>query len=672
MNLTKTPQKLKKISVFYLAIFLTFFLTNTFVYAQTTNEVAIVRDGVTFTFSVSCDNGPCEFGQFVNGDYWVAPNAPTGNVLISNITPDGEFNGAMVNPDLLRDPNNPAILLPFTQQKQGVLNTYSHYEPTLNLMNSLPYLASPGESIYKALGTTVGCGTSSIYAGCVQTATILTILSEIPPERGVNTFRPPFHGDWKPLYDTANVKMNRLPNLPQASDGNNGIIGGEFGFMHWLTPEIELYHQGLGEFHRAVIPHAAQPPYGSDQALQLLEDITQVFGLETAEEKRMAVYSLIQKGIDNYGVFKMGVPFSSGAGQHMGKKPALAFFAAMYDDIQILEAVRAIALDEDLQNNAFFQEDAQIRMGNGGVPLWGDINGYNDVHLYFSRLYPRIDTKGTNGDPYRYIDGPAGGIHPDPNQTADRNYLPVVGALHVGYAFLQHLMPWFKHAANDPEIIAWSDRMYSGYGVPNFDGGLWTKPDPVAPYDSNETSECSPFRLYSTGITNCNLYMSTWGPNPTDVSDFIAHNGDPNTDGRMPQLHGVQINFTRVPVILRDHWDELRACADPNNPNYPCTGLGEEPNGQPLHTVDDVTSHRDKLIITSNAEMILFKASKSYQNIQLKVYALTGALITSKKGSGHTIELKKSETGIASSNVYIYKLFLDNDIYTGKIVIEDY
>jgi len=451
VNLLQTFLNLKKAKLLPYGCFFAIFLSNHVIVAKTTNRIAMVRDGVTFTFSVSCDNGPCEYGQFVNGDYWVVPNSPDGTVLISRITPEGEFNGAMVNPDLLRYPNNTGELRPFEQQRQGILNTYGHYDPELNLMNHLPYRASAGESIYKALGATEGCGTFSIQAGCVQTATILTVLSEIPMDRGAHTFRPPFHGNWKPLYDTSKVKMNRLPNLPQASGDVD--IGGVFGFTHWLTPEIELYHNGFGEFHRAVIPHAAQPPYASDQALQLLEDITKVFGTATVEEKRMAVYSLIQKGIDNYGVFKMGIPFNSGAGQHVGKKPALAFFAAMYDDSEILEEVRSIALNEDFQDRAFFQEDAQIRMGNGGVPLWGDLSGFGDVHWYFSRLYPQIDTKGTNGDPYRYIDGPAGGIHPDSNQTGDRNYLAVVGGLYVGYALLQHLMPWFKYAAGDPEIL---------------------------------------------------------------------------------------------------------------------------------------------------------------------------------------------------------------------------
>ncbi len=598
--------------IFTSVLFFLLLLMKTPVTAQKSSLITIEKNDVVFSFSISCDGGPCEFGQFVNGDYWVIPNSPNGKVRISRISPDGELHGAMVNPDLLRDEFNE--LIPADEQRQGFISGYNHYNASLNLMNKLPYEASANQSILKIASMNQGCGTPAIETGCVKTSTVLTILAEVPPNRGANLFRPPFHGRWKPLFTTEKVRMNRLPRLPQASDGNGGQLGGAFGFEHWLAPEVELYRQGdFGEFFRAMIPHAAQPSYASDQMLLYLEDLTKVFGLETEEEKRLAVYSLIQKGIDNYGVFKMGIAFSSGAGQHMGKKPAIVFFAAMYDDNEILEEVRGMSTDEDLLNANFFQEDSQIRMGKSGMSIWGDFEGFDKVHGYFSQLYPQVDKKGTIGDPYGYIDGPAGAIHPDPNQTRDRNYLPVVGGLYVGYSLMQHVMPWYKYASNDFEVLQFSDRVYDGYGIENFDGGLWTKPDPCAPYDDRENPECSPFRLYSTGITKCDYYMDTWGPKEEDLSDFIPHNGDPNTDGRMPELHGRKIDFNRIPSIVREYWDELRPCADPNNPNYPCDGLGEIPH----NSVPDVSIGDASAIEGENISFSVSLSSVSANDVKL-------------------------------------------------------
>ena len=543
-------------------------------HAGSGTSITQIRDGVTFTFEFNCNGGSCTYGQFVNGDYWVIPSTPDGVVTVTSMSPAGEANGALVNPDLQRDISG--NIVDYEDQKQGILNAYDHYDGDLNLMNHLPYQARANESIFKIKSQNTGCGTRAIFIGCVASASVLTVLGEAPPNDGATIFRPPFHGQWKPLYSTDKVKLERLPRLPQVSDGTGGVIGGTYGFQEWLTPQLELYHQGLGEFHRATIPHLAQTPYAADQAFDLLRDIGLLFGKETEEDKKMATYSIIQKGIDNYGVYKLGIPFSSGAGQHLGKKPPLAFFAALYDDVTLLDEIRSIATNVDLQNARFFQEDAQIRVGPSGMAVWGEFDHtFENVHWYFSRLYPRLDNNGALGDPYMYIDGPAGGIYPDENQTSDRNYLPVAGGPLISYAFLQHLMPWYKYAAGDPEILLWSDRFYSGYGIDNFDGGLWTKPDPVAPYDVSE-SGCNPFRMYSTGITGCTNYGVTWGPKLDDLSQFIPHNGNPNTDGRMPELHGYKIEVNRLSSLVSNHWDELRPCADSKNGSYPCEGLGIE------------------------------------------------------------------------------------------------
>ncbi|GAB5565227.1 MAG: hypothetical protein Wins2KO_22900 [Winogradskyella sp.] len=635
-------------------------------FGQSNSEISITRDGIEFKFTVSCDNGPCQTGQFVNGDYWVVPNSPNGAVIIHDITPHGTLNGAMVNPDLLRD--GYGDLIPFNQQKQGLLSSYSHYDSNLDLMTNLPYEAHKNESIIKIAGSNQNCGTTGIDLGCVQSAAILTILESVPDNFGVSTFRPPFHGNWKPLYTTDKVRMERLPSLPQATNIDTGILDGENGFEHWLTPQIELYHNGMGEFHRAMIPHLAQPSYAADQALLYLEDITSVFGTESIEQKRMAVYSLIQKGIDNYGVFKMGVPFNSGAAQHVGKKPPIVFFAALYDDETLLEEIRNIASDEYYLNSGFFQEDAQIRMGNSNMAIWGDFRHEADTHWYFTQLYPNVDKKGTIGDPYGYIDGPAGGIHPNLDEKDDRNYLPHSSGVFVGYSLLQHLMPWFKHASNDFEILQYSDRIYDGYGIDNFDGGLWTLPDPVARYDTAESEDCKPFKLLSTGITECSLYGQTWGPNLNNLSQFIGHNQDPNLNGRMPELHGTQVELTRIPKIVRNHWTILRPCSDPESQSYPCQGLGSLPEDT-VENPDIELPVINAYEVYANPNSILFNTSESHNLIIVKIYRLNGLLVDYKIGIGKRIQISRPGTNLFESGIYIYNLNLDGEIHSGKIVI---
>lgn len=636
-------------------------------WSQSGNVISQDRDGVTFTFEFNCNNGPCRYGTFVTGDYWVVPSTPDGVVTITAITPTGEENGAMVNPDLLRDGDN--ALLDKGVQKQGILPMYDHYRADLNLMNELPYQATGNESIFKVKSQTSGCGTRGIADGCVSTATVLTVLSEPPLDNGSKTFRPPFHGGFKPLFTTDKLKMDRLPALPQLTTNYEELL---IETRQWLSPQIELYHSGLGEFHRATIPHLAQTPYAADQAMTMLEQISGTFASGDIPDKEACLLPIIQKGIDNYGVFKMGVPFSSGAGQHLGKKPPLALFAALYDDRELLEEIRAIALDESYQDKLFFQEDAQIRMGPEGMAVWGDFDPtFESIHWYFSRLYPRLDGNGTLGDPYRYIDGPAGGIYPDENETDDRNYINVAGGPLISYAFLQHLMPWYKYAAGDPELLLWSDRIYKGYGIEDFDGGLWTVPDPVAPYDTNE-SGCKPFKMYSTGITDCNNYGVTWGPNLDDPAKFIPHNGDPFKDGRMPELHGHKIAFNRLIDVVENHWDDLRSCADPTHPDYPCSGLGSELDFSPTDPEDNVLGvdldESALVTITKSGSTLNFEVDQRVKRFEIAIYSINGKRVFSKQAEGNEIRVSLHQLLSVQRELLIYHIVTDDSAVAGKLM----
>ena len=285
--------------------------------------------------------------------------------------------------------------------------------------------------------------------------------------------------------------------------------------------------------------------------------------------------------------------FGSGAGQHLGHKPPLAFYAALSPDSSIQQEVRAIANDPALQGT--FQEDTQIYLSEDALgdgtrrALWGDdYKGYScrtgtlDDCLqaqawYWSRF--AHDNQGSQRDPYGFIDGPAGGPHPD-YPTGQREYLfAASGGPLISYAFMQHLMPWLRFTAGDDEILDFADRIYAGYGVNNFNGGWWSAPDPCAPFDPNDNPDCD-----RRDPTTCTRYGVTYGPDPSNPWTCIRHNGNPYTDGRRPQAHGTfhQLAggklFYNFGTFTGNLWDGLRECSDPAHPSYPCDGLGEFPN----------------------------------------------------------------------------------------------
>jgi len=621
------------------------------------NSATTERDGFTFEYTFNCEGGPCECGQFATGDHWVV-SENSGVVRITAISPTGESNGAMVNPDLIPDASAASGYA--DEQKQGLIMGYNHYDAGLNLMTQLPYDAKGGESILKVKTQTSGCGTRAIETGCVSSGAVLTVLDEVPENGGSDLFRPPFHGSWKPLYSTTKVKMERLPSLANAEYRASSAELGDLGFEEWLVPQYDLNHMPgfSGEFHRATIPHASHTPYAADQALNFLEDLTRLFGTETIEQKRMGAYSLIQRGIDNYAIFKMNIRFSSGAGQHLGKKPPITFFAAMYDDTTLLNEVRSIATDEFYESRSYFQEDSQIRAGKSGMPIWGSRGEEKPDHWYWSRLYPRLDTKGASGDPQQWIDGPAGGIYPDENETRDRNYISVSAGPIIGYAFLQHLMPWYKYAAGDPEVLKWSDRIYKGYGIPNFDGGLWTLPDPCAPVAQVDINGCNPYKLYSTGVTGCEEYQITWGPNPDDENNCIEHGGDPNIQGRMPELHGYKISLNRIPTVANNNWDDLRECADPDKASYPCPGLGPEVDLEgtvPENTDLTRPSLVDFRVMASDNHLTLHNTAMEFVSGTLTIFNSSGVIQKRESFSANapTVSILDLKSG-----VYFYSIEL--------------
>jgi len=548
--------------------------------AQTANMVSRTVNGVTFNWEFNCQSRACRIGQFVTGEYWVAPIDDQGvrvnSVTITRISPDGEIHGAQVNPKIDLDAST---------KKYGLLPMYTdYYDASLNVMTQLPYDALAGESIVKVRTETSTCesgGTRAIKAGCVDVGDVLTILDTIPQNNGATFFRPPFHGDAKPLYSISKVRFDRLPRLHHYTQAA-GSIGGADGYEKWLIPQYDLNHGSgwHGEAYRATTPGVfLGKRYATDTAIEYFQDLSTVFGNNTNADKASAVYSLMQKGIDTYAVYKMGIPFRSGAGQHAGKKPPIVFFAAMYDDDSVLADVRQIASNQALLDQAFFQEDSQVYRGKNGVALWGDRVG-RSIGQYLNGSWPGgYDNQGSQADPWGYIDGAAGGPFGTAWNTRARSYQGVAGRTFIPFAFFQHLMPWFKYAANDSEILDYVDRYYRGYGIPNFNGGFWAKPDMCAERDRRDLDPCRPDTV---GQRNCNYIGVTWGDTSNNPSQCVQHNDNPNTQGRFGksgadfiEAHGYG-RIGNIGAFIDSQWGQLRECSDPTKLSYPCAGLGAE------------------------------------------------------------------------------------------------
>lgn len=485
------------------------------------NHIVRAVGGHEFTWRFDCGGDECLIGQFVGGDYWIAPKMAGEPVILRAVSPSGEEHGLEVNPG--------------HASRQGFLSCQERsYDSKLNLMTALPLKVKTGSSLVKAYKRADKCGTKATKGCCVDSYDVLTVLAAPPEDSGRTAFRPGFAGTEKRIYYLDQFEFSAIPAWKEVSLSRNKT---DFKQIHarWHSPYVDHYMGRIGDAGRAFAPMAVIPEYGATQAAFYLSDLLGVMGTEPLESKMPALTGLLQRGIDLYSSWKQGITWPSGAGQQMGRKPPIAFFAALVKDEKIKHEVMAMSMSG--RNDT--QEDGQIRLissaaGGGGVPVWGDTLGYCSENFYWTQLFnarrydgatgPPIgtaDNKRTCGDPYGWIDGPAG--EPGTFYMACCS----TGGF-IAYSIAQNLMPELCRVANDPELNSYVRRVTTK--------GIHSQPDPCAPPDPRESENCRP---YKNGSPGCLYYRKTWGPDPKNPGRCIQ-NGTNGMDqsGRFPKFHG--------------------------------------------------------------------------------------------------------------------------------------
>lgn len=488
--------------------------------------VARTHHGSTFGWQFSCDGGECLCGRFNNGEYWVA-HPGGGEVFLEATAPQG---GLEANPQ--------------TADKQGLLACASNYDPARNLEPRLPQPVAAGTSLVKAQAQRSGCGAPSIESCCVRNYETLTVLEAPPPGNGANVFRPGVADPSKRLFSEQEFDYDRLPRYA-AVDAATGRTALPAIVATWSGTYVDHFMSSLGDAGRAFWPHGVGGlDYGAAQARDYNNALLSLMGTESGTAKRIAVNAMLQRGLDLYTSWQAGITWPSGAGQQMGRKPPIAFFAALVRDSDIQAEVRSMPLTAT-------QEDSQIRQlpGEGRIPVWGDYPGthisnkFCSAPHYWSQLF-RGDNKRTCGDPYGYIDGPAG----EPGSA----YMKCCSTSNfVAYVLAMRMMPALCDVGRKPALIAYVDRVYD----PARKRGVHTQPDPCAPPDPRESSACEPHTKAATG---CRYYGVTWGEDQAAPGRCVPNNSGGNTgqQGRHPGRHGFDIStdLDYMPDVVPALW----------------------------------------------------------------------------------------------------------------------
>lgn len=296
----------------------------------------ISRHGITWYFGRDV-----EYGQFVNGDYWViGPVSIVGIDPMSINTSGRVINGSMVNPS-----HGQSQGFDSAPNAGGFSTSNNVGRPEgRDLTPDNPLLLQPGSSLVSTR--------SAKEAGSIPIiidAAVLTVVEIAPPQ---GSFRPPYSGmDKQPRWDRNDIRWNlwndnKVDILPQAVANMPAI-----STMERRVERVWLDYMGGTWTGRSFHPANNMQDYGQrmahesgEIALALLLDIPQ-------SEIETLMIRYLQLGIDWYGVMKaapslyftstQGHFWYGGGGHGHGRKWPMLFAGIMLNDTDILEFTNA-------------------------------------------------------------------------------------------------------------------------------------------------------------------------------------------------------------------------------------------------------------------------------------------------------------------------------------------
>jgi hypothetical protein len=535
--------------------------------------------GITWTF-----DKVYEVGQFCNGDWWVQ-----GPVTITAMTPafTGTRNGWEVNP------SQP------TRGNQGFDSRVGNFNSSL--VPSLPYTAAANASIVKIVSndSPVGCQN-------LKTAAVLTVLASVPPDSGATVFRPPYYGSAKPLYSTHDLHTELLPSLaPVANTPALADMAASF-------QRVQFEHKFVTD--GCMNPSDNQPGYGAVVNRRNGEGALRLMLNEPIAEKMPLLIYYVQYGIDIYHMYINGISWPDDGGHGAGRKLPPTFAAVVLDNQAMKAAISASTRDN-------FQEQWLVTYGKSGAAIFNMAD-----HGYAQGEWERRGWEGVRDgfegapgyDVYGYIDGPLGNYYMYCCHV--KPYKPNALAI--------RLMPELVPVWNFPAYLDFTDRWV------NF--GVWTQPDPCAPYDGNWSN-----------------YGITFGPD--GHGDCIRDADSSDGIGRFPSLHGTKADDGYYGSAFADAmWTVYRDL--PSGVN-----TGRKP-GSAIIRGDFIKKHP----ITGDI-MFDFKNFTATENFSLIIYDNHGVPVKScsRFPGSHQIVWGKNS---APTGVYFYSLQIDRMMYSGKLV----
>ncbi|MHC4745263.1 MAG: putative Ig domain-containing protein, partial [Planctomycetota bacterium] len=299
-----------------------FFATSDTASAATTNQIS--QFGITWTF-----DGQYEYGQFVNGDYWVV-----GPVTIIDIDPlstdtDGRvMNGSMIDPNGDNNHSGTSINTHgFDSRATGFVGSLNVARPGgANLSVSNPLVIQPDASLVSSKSFVDNTGLEPQ----LEDFAVLTILSEAPP---ANSFRPAFASTDKTIkYNLTDVNLDAFADLTPAGGHDPSFADVNEWFKY---PGI-----CIASVTRATEIAANRVSQHDNYTEAIGQSLLLLNCNYSDDQKRIPAIHILQHGIDRYGILTENaggrkIWYGIG-GFHMGVKLTMMAAAKVLGDDAML------------------------------------------------------------------------------------------------------------------------------------------------------------------------------------------------------------------------------------------------------------------------------------------------------------------------------------------------
>jgi hypothetical protein len=398
----------------------------------TTNQ--IVKDGITFQFDSNV-----EFGQYVNGDYWVV-----GPVNITNMLPEwnGTYHGWEIDPKF--------------SDTQGFADHSAAFGYDAAKRPALPLSLSTNCTLIKTIGT----GRSSQNDTAIYAAVPLTIETSTPP---ANAFRPPYirtNGVWR--FTTADFRTNLLPSKSSSLITNRITLSATEAAFNVFDMD---HHSDSARQMRPEL-WGVSDGYQPERAKKINDGILALFLDDTQASKALAAYRVGQWALDRAFIIECGYRNPQTGHNPVHRVPA-AFGAVMFGLTNILATCAAATT---------FHEDARVVWGtNANRALWGLVSS---TLSNYKAYWTNDSGDRSHRDPWTWVDGGAQDMVIGTNILTRAGYLEIVQQGYKGMTLIASLMTNIQTAFESNRwfmVRSFSERLVTN--------GFWYANDPLAPYD---------------------------------------------------------------------------------------------------------------------------------------------------------------------------------------------